>query len=283
MGVIALFVAVLPRLAIGGRELFFAEAPGPEDEKVTPQIRRTALVLWRLYAGLTAAAGRRRCGSSACSLFDAVCHSMSTLAAGGFSPNPLSIAGYQNPAAEWIIIVFMFVAGANFARAVPRAVAARACGRSCRRRGAPRLHRHRGRGDRAARPSRSAGRAGLLATIRTALFQVLSIMTTTGFASVGLQAVERAGEDGAARADVRRRLRGIGRRRAEGRALPAARALHVAGTAAGAASARRAAGQARRARGARERDAGRAGRSSSFYLAHLRGLHRDRRRRPAPT
>jgi len=50
MGVIALFVAVLPRLAIGGRELFFAEAPGPSDEKLTPQIRQTALALWKLYA-----------------------------------------------------------------------------------------------------------------------------------------------------------------------------------------------------------------------------------------
>ena len=55
MGVIALFVAILPRLAIGGRELFFAEAPGPTD-KVSPQIRRTAAVLWRLYVALTAAA-----------------------------------------------------------------------------------------------------------------------------------------------------------------------------------------------------------------------------------
>ena len=53
MGVIALFVAVLPRLAIGGREIFFAEASGPDDEKVSPQIRRTAALLWRVYAGLT--------------------------------------------------------------------------------------------------------------------------------------------------------------------------------------------------------------------------------------
>ena len=53
MGVIALFVAVLPRLAIGGREMFFAEASGPDEEKVAPQIRRTAALLWRLYAVLT--------------------------------------------------------------------------------------------------------------------------------------------------------------------------------------------------------------------------------------
>src|SRR5688572_23238196 len=104
MGVIALFVAILPRLAIGGRELFFAEAPGPSEDKVSPQIRRTAAVLWQLYAVLTALqvvalwlAGQ--------SLFDAVCHAMTTLAAGGFSPHTQSIGGYQSPAVEWIVIV----------------------------------------------------------------------------------------------------------------------------------------------------------------------------------
>ncbi len=59
MGVIALFVAILPRLAIGGREMFFAEASGPDEEKVAPQIRRTALLLWQLYAALTVAADHR--------------------------------------------------------------------------------------------------------------------------------------------------------------------------------------------------------------------------------
>ena len=114
LGVIALFIAVLPRLAIGGRELFFAEAAGPTDDKITPQLRQTALALWRLYAALTAlqvvallVAGM--------SLYDAVCHALSTVSAGGFSPHPQSIAGYDNRAVEWITIVFMFIAGANFA------------------------------------------------------------------------------------------------------------------------------------------------------------------------
>jgi trk system potassium uptake protein TrkH len=114
MGVIALFVAVLPRLAIGGRELFFAEASGPTDEKLTPQIRQTALALWRLYAALTAAE-TLALWLAGMSLFDAVCHSMTTLAAGGFSPHPRSIEGYQSSTIEWIICVFMFLAGANFA------------------------------------------------------------------------------------------------------------------------------------------------------------------------
>jgi len=114
MGVITLFVAILPRLAMGVGQLFFAEAPGPTDEKLTPQIRKTAAVLWRLYAGLTAALfiALMLVGMPP---YDAICHALTTLAAGGFSPNPLSVAGYDSAAVEWVICVFMFLAGANFA------------------------------------------------------------------------------------------------------------------------------------------------------------------------
>lgn len=114
LGVIALFVAVLPRLAIGGRQLFFAEASGPTDEKLTPKLRGTALALWKLYAAITAleVAALAAVGMP---LFDAVCNAFSTIAAGGFSPHPRSIAGYDSVAVEWIVTVFMFVAGANFA------------------------------------------------------------------------------------------------------------------------------------------------------------------------
>ena len=84
LGVIALFVAILPRLAIGGRQLFFAEAPGPTDEKLTPQIRKTAAALWLLYTGLTLAeTGALR--AVGLPWFDSVCHAFTTLAAGGFS------------------------------------------------------------------------------------------------------------------------------------------------------------------------------------------------------
>ena len=181
MGVIALFVAILPRLAIGGREIFFAEATGPADEKVAPQIRRTAALLWRLYAALTAAQVLAL-WLTGMSLLDSIHHSFATLAAGGFSPNPLSLAGYQNPAAEWVIIVFMFLAGANFALQYRVLV----------------------RRDFRLFADDEEWRAYLgvvlVATvflalaiwgsmddgapIRTALFQVLSILTTTGFASV---------------------------------------------------------------------------------------------------
>jgi trk system potassium uptake protein TrkH len=114
MGVVALFIAVLPRLAVGGRELFFAEAAGPTDEKLTPQLRQTALALWSLYAVITAAEVVALLAAGM-PLFDAICNSMATLAAGGFSPHPLSIAGYDSAAIDVIVTVFMVVAGANFA------------------------------------------------------------------------------------------------------------------------------------------------------------------------
>jgi trk system potassium uptake protein TrkH len=184
MGVIALFVAILPRLSIGGRELFFAEAPGPSEDKVSPQIRRTAALLWRLYAGLTAVQVLAL-WLAGLSWFDAVCHAMTTLAAGGFSPHPLSVGGYANPAVEWIIIVFMFVAGANFALQY----------RALARRDARVLVAD---DELRAYTGIVVVASGLLVValgvaggvepaVRTALFQVLSILTTTGYASVDFQ------------------------------------------------------------------------------------------------
>jgi trk system potassium uptake protein TrkH len=181
LGVIALFVAVLPRLAIAGREIFFAEAAGPTDEKLTPQLRETALALWRVYIALTAAqvVALMLAGMS---LFDAVCHSMSTLAAGGFSPHPMSIAGYGSAAIEWIVAIFMFAAGANFA-----------------------LQYRSIRGSRVALVQDEEFRAyaaiivvasallalflvrdgmGVNEAVRHGTFQVVSVITTTGFASV---------------------------------------------------------------------------------------------------
>lgn len=114
MGVIALFIAVLPRLGIAGRHLFFAEAPGPTDEKLTPRIRKTAAALWTVYLGLTALEAVALLAAGL-PLYDSVCHALTTLGAGGFSPHAQSIMGYRNPAAEWIITGFMFLAGANFA------------------------------------------------------------------------------------------------------------------------------------------------------------------------
>lgn len=184
MGVIALFVAILPRLAIGGRELFFAEAPGPSDEKVSPQIRKTASVLWQLYAALTVLQ-TLALWAVGMPLYDAVCHAMTTLAAGGFSPHPTSVAGYQNPAAEWIITAFMFIAGANFALQY-RALAKRdvrilAADEELRAYAGVVVVA-------TVLLVLAIGTAdGLGTAIRLAAFQVLSILTTTGFASTDFQ------------------------------------------------------------------------------------------------
>ena len=114
MGIIVLFVAILPQFAVAGRQMFLAEAPGPTEEKVTPRIAHTAKALWLVYLGLTLLE-IIFLYLSGMDLFDAVCNSFSTMAAGGFSPNPLSIMGYNNPTATWIITLFMFLAGSNFA------------------------------------------------------------------------------------------------------------------------------------------------------------------------
>ena len=113
MGVLALFIAILPALAVAGRQLFFAEAPGPSEERLTPRIRNTAIALWSLYAGLSVLEiiALRITGLP---LYDAVCNTFTTMAAGGFSPNPYSIGGYHNAAAEWVFVLFMFLAGANY-------------------------------------------------------------------------------------------------------------------------------------------------------------------------
>jgi len=114
MGIIVLFVAILPQFAVAGRRMFFAEAPGPTEDKITPRITHTAKALWLIYVLLTAVEiGLLR--AAGMPLFDAVCNSLSTMAAGGFSPNPQSIMGYGNPNVTWIITVFMFLAGGNFA------------------------------------------------------------------------------------------------------------------------------------------------------------------------
>ncbi|MDX9840712.1 MAG: TrkH family potassium uptake protein [Desulfobulbus sp.] len=114
MGIIVLFVAVLPQFAVAGRQMFFAEAPGPTEEKVTPRITQTAKALWTIYSLLTLVEVGLLC-LAGMPLFDAVCNSLSTLAAGGFSPHPQSIMGYQSSTITWIVTLFMFLAGGNFA------------------------------------------------------------------------------------------------------------------------------------------------------------------------
>ena len=113
LGIIVMFVAVLPSLGVGGKRLFHLEAPGPSKTGIHPRIRETARVLWLTYLGLTVAeilalkiAGMR--------WIEAICHAMGTLATGGFSTLDASVGGYRSVAVDVIIIVFMVLAGGNF-------------------------------------------------------------------------------------------------------------------------------------------------------------------------
>ncbi len=113
MGIIILFIAILPQFAVAGRQMFFAESPGPTEDKFTPRIRNTAFALWKIYTSLTIVqvflltiAGMP--------LFDAFCNSLSTISAGGFSTNPDSTMGYHSNWIFWIMTVFMLLSGTNF-------------------------------------------------------------------------------------------------------------------------------------------------------------------------
>ena len=119
MGIVVLAIAILPRLALGGTQLMKLEAPGPELEKLTPHIRRTARIFWLIYAGLTGLevltlttlhyAGL----APNMSPYNALIHAFTTMSTGGFSPYPQSIAAFS-PAAQWAITGFMIAAGTNF-------------------------------------------------------------------------------------------------------------------------------------------------------------------------
>lgn len=115
MGIIVLFVAILPELALGGMQLFSAESSGLSGgEKLAPRIRETASRLWYLYAALTGLETVLLMYPGGMNLFDAVNHAFATTATGGFSPNNASIGGY-NGWVEGIIALFMVLAGLNFA------------------------------------------------------------------------------------------------------------------------------------------------------------------------
>lgn len=114
MGIIVLAIAILPLLGIGGMQLFAAEAPGPSADKLHPRITDTAKRLWLIYFGYTAAQ-TLLLSAAGMSFFDAINHSMCTLSTGGFSTKNASVAYWNGePIIQYIIILFMFLAGTNF-------------------------------------------------------------------------------------------------------------------------------------------------------------------------
>ncbi len=113
MGIIVLTLAILPFLGIGGMQLFQAEVPGPTKDRLTPRIQDTARILWSVYLLMTVVETILLMIGGV-NFFDALTHSFATLATGGFSTYNASIAHFQSSYLHFVIILFMFLAGANF-------------------------------------------------------------------------------------------------------------------------------------------------------------------------
>ncbi len=113
MGIIVLSIAILPLIKVGGMQMFAAEVPGPTTDKLHPKIKYTAQKLWFIYLGFTAVETLLlKLGGM--NLFDAINHSLTTMATGGYSTKQASVAYYSSPFIQYVIIFFMFMAGVNF-------------------------------------------------------------------------------------------------------------------------------------------------------------------------
>ena len=113
MGIVIFTIAVLPIFGVGGIQLFAAEATGPKIDKIRPRIDETAKWIWGIYIALTITETLLLM-LGGLSLFDSVCHAMSTTATGGFSTKQDSIAAFHSPYVEYVITIFMFLSGINF-------------------------------------------------------------------------------------------------------------------------------------------------------------------------
>jgi len=113
MGIIVLFLALLPGTGAGGFQMFRAEVPGPTASKLSSKVAQTAKILWLIYIGLTVIQTILLM-LSGLDWFDSITHTFGTVATGGYSTKALSVGAFKNPAAEVIILIFMALSGANF-------------------------------------------------------------------------------------------------------------------------------------------------------------------------
>ncbi|MFV1980775.1 MAG: TrkH family potassium uptake protein, partial [Rhodothermia bacterium] len=112
MGIIVLTLAILPILGVGGMQLYRAEVPGPSTDKLTPRVKETAKRLWLIYFGFTVLEALLLL--PAMDVFEAVNHAFATMATGGFSTRSGSIGAFGSAYVEWVVILFMLIAGVNF-------------------------------------------------------------------------------------------------------------------------------------------------------------------------
>lgn len=113
MGIVTLALAILPAFGIASYQMFRGEVPGPTSERLKPRLAQTAKILWGVYALLTLAE-TILLYFGGMTVFDAFCHSFGTMATGGFSTKNTSIGAYNSPFIDWVVIIFMFFAGMNF-------------------------------------------------------------------------------------------------------------------------------------------------------------------------
>ncbi|MGE5579717.1 MAG: TrkH family potassium uptake protein [Bacillota bacterium] len=113
MGMILLFLAIMPRVGLGRTHLYRAEVPGAEVDRMTPRLRSTASLLWKIYGGMTLLQTLLLC-LAGMSLYDSLIHTFGTVATGGFSNRTLSVGAYGSPWVHYIIVAFMLLAGMNF-------------------------------------------------------------------------------------------------------------------------------------------------------------------------
>lgn len=115
MGIVVLFVAILPALGVGGKMLFQAEVPGPIKDSLTPRIKETALQLWKIYLGLSVILlGLLLVTNHELDWLDAVTISFSTVSTGGFTIKNASIGAFDNAYTDWIVMIFMVLSSINF-------------------------------------------------------------------------------------------------------------------------------------------------------------------------
>jgi trk system potassium uptake protein TrkH len=113
MGIITLAIAIFPAMGISGYQIFRGEVPGPSAERLQPRLAETAKILWGVYLLLSVVEAILLCAGGM-PLFDSICHTFGTMATGGFSVKNASIGAYNSDYFDWIITIFMFLAGMNF-------------------------------------------------------------------------------------------------------------------------------------------------------------------------
>ena len=200
MGILVLMVAILPELSVGGAQIINEEAPGLSIEKLTPRIQETARALWKIYVGLTVLAALVYYGLDVVGLatnmgvYNAVAHALTTLPTGGFSPEGRSVEAFS-PAVQWAFVPFMVVAGTNFAlfwyaldgrvsTLTDNAEFRSYLGAMAVVTAALTALLFTGLGVASAAPNVGAVPGNLEHSLRQATFQVVAVVTTTGYASM---------------------------------------------------------------------------------------------------